>query len=137
MEREACTSILVGNSFPLSLVRRPVRIKPRTQAEWRQTLVQATGVQSYWGHSNTLALASAWAGVDLTPARQRPALTVDSDGYPCLGGQAFTSCWAISPDYAVGFRPKEGEIVTAEKIIGWQALEIVWEDDSSKPSTSF
>ena len=127
MQTKLAPHILVGNSFPLSLVRRSVHIIPRTQAEWNHALGEAVGVKSYWGHANTLAAANSWTGTDLTPATQRPALSLDSNGHPSLESESFTRCWVLSPDYVTGFRPKEGEIVPAEAILGWQALEMIWE----------
>lgn len=119
--------ILVGNSFPLSLVRQPLSIWPRTAEEWSKTLAAANGVASFWGHSNTLQAASQWAGIDLTAPSPRPALVLDPDGYPSLDGESFSNCWVLSPDYAPGFRPQEGQVVPPEAILGWQALEIIWE----------
>lgn len=132
--------MLIGNTFPLSLIRRNVLIFTRTQSELRMAITNMGGVVSFWGHANTVTTASEWAGVDLSPRVARPALTLDQQGFPTLNGQSFTRCWVLSPDYAPGFRPKEGELVPAEAILGWQALEIVWETPaqdfpSDKPCT--
>jgi hypothetical protein len=119
--------LLVGNTFPLTLIRAPLRFTPRTHAEWHLALAQSQGILSYWGHGNSLGAASAWAGVDLTPATDRPAIVLDDRQRPGLDGQSFTHCWVLSPNYAPGFRPKEGEVAPTEAILGRQALEIVWE----------
>ncbi|MCX6878610.1 MAG: hypothetical protein NTW21_33065 [Verrucomicrobia bacterium] len=42
---------LLGNAFPLTLVRRPVRIEPHPLDELRQAIA-ARGCVSFWGHAN-------------------------------------------------------------------------------------
>lgn len=113
--------VLLGNTFPLTLVRRPVRIEPRTVEELRKE-VSARGVASFWGHTNTLEAARKFLGFDSTPATARPALTLNSALLPCLDGQSFDEVWLLSPDYAPGFRPQIGQEVPADAIIGWQVL---------------
>lgn len=118
-------ALLVGNAFPLSLVRRRVDICPAGVGE---LLAAVTGRRqvSFWGHANTLAAASRFVGFDLTPAEARPALSLDADGYPCYGGDVFRECWVVSPDYVEDFRPVVGQEVPADRIAGWQVLHLLW-----------
>lgn len=117
--------VLTGNSFPLSLIRREVHIQPISLTEYRQVL-QETDWISYWGHRNTLTAAASYCGHDLTPAEERPALTLDDSGYPVLGGKCYTECYILSPEYAPGYRPELNKEVTLDKICGWQVLHMVW-----------
>jgi len=117
--------ILIGNSFPLSLVRSRVVIDPRPARELK-ALVARRGVQSFWGHENTLELASSMIGVDLKPCPERPALAMTNTKRPSLDGMEFRECWILSPDFAPGFRPGIGEEAHPEKIKGWQVLRIKW-----------
>jgi hypothetical protein len=119
--------VLVGNSFPLALIRRSVQIRPVSLALFRSSIC-GKRICSFWGHSNTLSVASQIAGHDLSPQAARPVVTLSDDGFPMLDGQIFTDCWVLSPDYVSGFRPAIGEEVGPEKIIGWQVLHLVWED---------
>lgn len=125
-------SFLIGSTFPLSLIRHPVRIEPRPLDELKQRLRQDDWA-SFWGHENTVAAADSILGLgDLNktvrPQTERPALTLNENQQPILNGTSYTECWILSPDYAPGFRPQVGEEVTAEKIVGWQVLQIVWEE---------
>ncbi|MGI6355059.1 MAG: hypothetical protein GX937_01600 [Lentisphaerae bacterium] len=121
----AANVLLVGNSFPLSLVRRAVLIRPSNRKEFHVACV-GREIASFWGHANTLAAASAFAGVDLTPRCERPALVLSAEGYPCFDGEEFQECWVLSPDYKVNFRPAVGVEVPADKICGWQILHLSW-----------
>lgn len=118
-------SVLIGNSFPLSLIRRRAMIEPKALAELQQRL-RAAIAMSFWGHRNTLKPASALLGVDLTPVGERPVLTLDKAGLPVFEGKAFPECWVLSPDYTPGYRPAVGEEVAMDKIIGWQVLLITF-----------
>jgi hypothetical protein len=119
-------AVLVGNSFPLSLVRRPVRIEPVPVAVVREA-VAGRPVASFWGHAVTAGHAGALLGADLTPETERPALTLDAQGHPVLGGRSFRECFVLSPEYVPGYRPAIGEEVPADKITGWQALHLTWD----------
>ena len=66
-------SILIGNAFPLSLVRRPVRIVPATREELHAA-ARGRAVVSFWGHPNTLAQAERFCGLPLAPGNERPAV---------------------------------------------------------------
>lgn len=117
----------MGNSFPLSLLRRPVRIVPVPAEELRSVLENGEAV-SFWGHKNTLKVASSFAGVDLTPSSGRPVLELSDSLLPVLDGIEFGECWVLSPDYAEkAFRPRIGEEVQESKIKSWQILKIMWE----------
>ncbi|NLE66231.1 MAG: hypothetical protein GX608_02320, partial [Lentisphaerae bacterium] len=113
--------ILLGSTFPLTLIRRPVTIEPWPIDELRREL-RARPFVSFWGHKNTLAPAGALLGADLRPATERPALQLNPAGFPVLGGKMFTECWVLSPDYVPGYRPAPSEEVAAQKITRWQAL---------------
>lgn len=115
--------ILLGSTFPLSLIRRPVRISPAPLAELQQRL-QQEGFVSFWGHDNTRAAAHALLGVDPAPATQRPALTLTPEGLPSLGNTTFEEVWVLSPDYAASFRPAPGAEVPPEAILSWRVLHI-------------
>ena len=119
--------VLIGNSFPLVLIRRRVTIAPVPGKEIRQRLLSAGKVVSFWGHLNTLPAAEAFLGVPLAPERERPALTLDEEKFPVLDGARFTECHVLSPDYRTGFRPAIGQEVSADEISGWQCLKIRWE----------
>lgn len=122
---DARRPVLLGNSFPLSLVRRRVVVEPVPLSDL-QARVRADGLCSFWGHANTVAMASELLGANVAPAVARPALQLAPDGRPLLDGQVFDECWLLSPDYVPGFRPAVGEEVPADKIVGWQVLRIAW-----------
>lgn len=117
---------LTGNSFPLNLIRRPVRIEPETLDHYREQLRESEW-ESYWGHVNTLSVVKAITGNDLTPQKSRPALELDAEGYPTLWGKTYRECWVLSPDYEKGYRPGLKEEVEADRIQSWQVLRIMWE----------
>lgn len=117
--------ILISNSFPFSLVRRPVNVRPRQIDELADAL-RSRPFASAWGHANTVAVASEIAGVDLTPATERPALTLSDDLLPVLDGRSFDECWLLSPDYTPGFRPQPNQEVSPDHIHGWQVLHLHW-----------
>ncbi|WP_395718808.1 hypothetical protein [Prosthecobacter sp.] len=119
------TPVLLGNSYPLSLVRRRVVIEPRPLEELR-TEIAARGLISFWGHANTLTVARHILGYDPTPPYNRPALTLDAECLPSLSGQSFDQVWLLSPDYRAGFRPEIGKEVGSEDILGWQVLSVVF-----------
>ena len=117
---------LTGNSFPLNLIRRPVRIEPETLDHYREQLRDSEW-ESYWGHANTLTAVKAITGKDLTPAEERPAVELDAAGYPMLHGKTYLECWVLSPEYRKGYRPALNEEVDAESILSWQVLRIKWD----------
>ncbi|WP_372846821.1 hypothetical protein [Pontiella sp.] len=119
-------SILIGNSFPLSLIRRPVRIDPQT-VEALHRAAAGCHVRSFWGHGNTRALAEAFIDLSLKTQTERPALGLQTDGRPTLDGQTFGECWVLSPNYAEHFRPAVGAEIAPASIRGWQILKLTWE----------
>ena len=121
--------VLVGNTFPPSLIRRRAIFDP-VPLNTLQAILHQARVVSFWGHASTLRAASALAGVDLTPAEARPALTLSPDGLPMFGGEVFTECWVVSPNFTPGYRPAVGEEVPPERITGWQVLRITFPSPS-------
>ena len=119
------TPILIGNSFPFSLIRREVVVKPRSLDDLREALSNRPWL-SFWGHANTAAAASELLGHNIRPATERPALTLDETKLPNLDGTSCRECWILSPDYSPGYRPAPNQEVAADKILGWQVLEISW-----------
>ncbi len=119
-------SILIGNSFPLSLIRRPVRIEPQTLSAL-QSATTGKEIVSFWGHTNTLKRVEQFTELDLSPAEARPVLQLQKSGLPSLVGQTFCECWIVSPDYISSFRPAVGAEIPPEKIAGWQILKLTWE----------
>ena len=120
-------SVLIGNSFPLVLIRRRVSIAPVSPEDLRRCLASAEKIVSFWGHRNTLPAAEAFLGIPLTPERERPAISLDEEKFPVMDGKRFTECFVLSPDYRTGFRPAIGQEVTPDQISGWHCLKIQWE----------
>lgn len=118
--------VLVGNSFPLSLVRRRVAIEEIAVETLRRVLAEGE-VVSYWGHENTRAAAEDVLSVSLKPRVERPAMTLDGEGFPVLCGDRYMTCYVLSPDYAAGIRPAIGAEAKAEEIRAWHALKLTWE----------
>ena len=119
-------AILLGNSFPLSLIRRPVHIEPRQLVDLQAALAGRT-IYSFWGHGNTLAAVTRMLGRDVRPKTARPVLSLDNKSLPCLDGRAFNECWVLSPDYVENFRPDPGQEVAEEAIAAWRVLLIRWQ----------
>ena len=117
--------VLIGNSFPLSLIRRSVHIEPIDREELLAA-IKGREIVSFWGHANTLSAANGWLGVDLTPKTERPALCLSDDKLPQLDGVEYKTCFILSPDYRSGLRPAIGSEVDAVDILGWQVLKISW-----------
>ena len=118
--------ILIGNSFPLSLIRRPVRIEPQTREDLLNAVSGKT-IISFWGHANTLKRVEQFTSLSLASSCARPVIRLQKSSLPEIEGQTFCECWILSPDYIDSFRPAVGEEVPPEKIKGWQILRIKWE----------
>lgn len=118
---------LIGNSFPLNLIRRPVHIVPETLENLRNMLA-AGNWKSFWGHSNTLQTVNELTGFDLSPKMERPALSIDEMGFPQLYGESFSVCWILSAELQNGFRPSLKSELGREDIIQWRVLRMEWED---------
>ena len=113
--------ILLGNSFPFPLVRRPMRAEPLT-VEAARILLRGRQVESFWGHPNTLRAAIEILGVDVTPSTVRPALELNAAGFPCLNGISAKDVLILCPEYAPGFRPAIGQELTTHEIRGFHAV---------------
>lgn len=118
--------LLLGNSFPMSLIRRPVYIVPRERSALLSALQNRT-LFSFWGHDNTLLAASRYLGCDLTPPQRRPVISLDASALPCFWGRSFHECWLLSPNYVANFRPAPGQEVPESAIASWQVLHLSWQ----------
>lgn len=118
-------TVLIGNSFPASLIRRDVNVHCVSVDDVRVRL-QGAQIHSFWGHSETLPAVDALLGVSLKPRVPRPVLLLSPDGLPMLDGQAFSSCYVCSPDCRPGFRHQEGQVLSQSDIVGWQLLRFDW-----------
>lgn len=118
--------VVIGNSFPLNLVRTKVTIHPVSIQELRDAIEEFGPILSFWGHKNTVSAASVFLGHDLTPQNDRPALSLTPEGFPTFLSEAFEQCWILSPEYKANFRPAIGEEVSLEKILRWQVLLMQW-----------
>lgn len=119
-------AFMIGNAFPLTLIRHRVMIEPVHLEEVRRALQHRPWI-SFWGHENTLLIAKELLKTDITPQGTRPAITLQEDGIPQLGGRRYRQCYILSADYEPGYRPAIGEEVGTEHILGWQALRIDWD----------
>lgn len=120
------SKVLIGNSFPLSLIRKSKVVIQEVELKELKQCLEKAEVFSFWGHKNTLKAAEQIVGVSLEPRTIRPALELSEDYLPTLYGETFNECWILSPDYISGFRPAIGEEVTEDKIINWIVLKINW-----------
>ena len=120
-------NILIGNTFPLVLIRKKVSIQPVELNILKEKLTNSTKIHSYWGHKNTLQAASELLKFDITPKIERPVLLLNEDLLPTLNGQVFSECWILSPDYTKDFRPSICTEVIEEEISGWNVLKISWD----------
>ena len=119
--------VLIGNSFPFSLIRcNRLIVEQKPISELKDALASAA-VASFWGHENTRTAAESVLGVSLATNGVRPAVTLSSTGRPVLNGEEFSSCWLLSPDYPEGFRPAIGTEVGPEQIKGWHVLKLSWQ----------
>ena len=119
--------ILLGNAFPLALIRRKVVIEPKAVEDLKRVLADCDNeVISFWGHNNTLHQVCDILNYDIKPKYDRPAVELNDANLPELEGTIFTECWIISPDYVSGLRPQIGEEIPSSKIIGWHILKITW-----------
>ncbi len=115
----------IGNSFPMTLIRREVRIFPISTEDMECRLCSEPWL-SFWGHPNTLAIVNELTGCDLTPKMERPALQLNDMGFPVLFGCPAKECLILTPAYRPGFRPALGIEVAMDDILGWQTLNIEW-----------
>ena len=117
--------ILVGNTFPTTLIRRKAVIQPisiESLAAHCQAVARKGRLKSFWGHANTLKVVSEKVGADLTPKTERPAIGLTAGGLPTLDGEVFFEVYLLNPDYKGAYRPRIGEEVDETMISGWTAL---------------
>ena len=128
MQKQGTKSkLLIGNSFPFSLVRcARLIVESKPLAALKEALADAE-VASFWGHENTRAAAERVLGVSLAPRTERPAVTLSPAQRPMLYGEEFGTCWLLSPDYPEGFRPAIGTEVSPAQIAGWHVLKLTWQ----------
>ncbi len=117
--------ILIGNAFPLTLIRRKVVIDKANLSEL-QSLASHSEIYSFWGHENTLKSAIKVLGFDISPLFGRIPVELNDENYPVLFDIVFKECWILSPNFKENFRPKIGEEVSEDLIIGWNTLKISW-----------
>ena len=126
MKTTTTKKVLVGNSFPFSLIRCDrLIVEQKPISELKATLSGAE-VASFWGHENSRAAAESVLGVSLATHGVRPAVTLSPALRPMLDGEEFSSCWLLSPDYREGFRPAIGQEVGLDQIAGWHVLKLTW-----------
>lgn len=118
--------LVIGNSFPISSIRRKVIIEPINIEEIKSQYTNASKILSFWGHSNTLLHVNQYLGFDITPTTERPTISLSIEGFPTLYDITFHKCYIISPNYRTKFRPKIGEEVSADLIKNWDLLKITW-----------
>ncbi len=119
------TKILIGNSYPFSLIRRRVIVEPMRVDQVCSEIAGAE-VHSFWGHAATRTAAESLLGVSLATTKERPEIILSSENLPTLDGQIFDACYVCSPNYMPGFRPQIGTEVSPDQILGWQMLKISW-----------
>lgn len=125
------SKILIGNSFPFSLVRCPrLLVESVSLAELKSHFAESE-IVSFWGHANTRIAAESVLGMSLLPKTERPALMLSEEGLPMLDGEVFDVCWLLSPDYQQGFRPAIGTEVGLDQIVGWHVLKLTWESPTA------
>jgi hypothetical protein len=115
--------ILIGNSFPLTLVKNKVLISSIDVDEIKALISEGAEICSFWGHSNTVSIAETMLGCNIKC--DRVALDVNKNGgilHP-QGGE-FRVLYTLTPNYKEAFRPQIGVEVTPDQILGWQALKI-------------
>lgn len=112
----------IGNTFPTSLIRRTVTIRPIDKDFFDKCIKSYALLHSYWGHANTIAAANQFLGVDVTPPSERRAIVLDAVNLPTLDGVLLDCIVVVSPTYVKGYRPAEGEVSSPDKILDWQLL---------------
>lgn len=125
-------ALLVGNTFPMTLIDRVVTINPIGIEEARQELTLAVDLgllRSFWGHQNTLETAIRMLGCPaLRPRNDRIPIILNDERYPGVDGVFAENVLVLSPRYPNGFRPSIGVEVTEHEILGWQALMVMFSE---------
>lgn len=123
-------TVLIGNTFPLTLVRGwRVEIEEMGAETLRKALASGAAVRSFWGHAETQNQAETFLEVPegtLTPRVPRPALRLGAEGLPELDGECFAECYVLSPDVSGGGRPAPGQAAAPSAIVGWHVLRLKW-----------
>lgn len=123
-------ALLIGNTFPLTLVRGwRVEIEEVGAETLREALASGAAVRSFWGHAETQGQAETFLEVPegtLTPRVPRPALRLRTEGLPVLDEECFAECYVLSPDVAGGGRPAPGQAAAPSAITGWHVLRLRW-----------
>mgnify|MGYP001326922145 CR=1 FL=1 len=117
--------VLIGNSYPWSLLRGRPRLEEKNLDELKAEIA-LRGSVSYWGHKNTLQIASDLLETDLTPEIERPSIQLSPTLKPSIGGREFSQCWVMAPVYIEGFRPAVGFEVTVGMIENWRIICLCW-----------
>ena len=120
--------ILIGNSFPTTLIRWECIITP-ISIKWlrgrvKHALDRGQKIRSFWGHTNTVTVASDILGVDLTPETERPVLSLTPGNLIQFEGEEYHIVYILSPTYRTNFRPAIGVEVGPEDIEDWTALRV-------------
>ena len=68
--------VLIGNSFPFSLIRCNRLIVEQKPISELKDAVSVTEVASFWGHENTRTAAESVLGISLATHGERPAVTL-------------------------------------------------------------
>ena len=114
------TALLIGNSYPISLIRREVVIYSINQKDVFSLIENYSEVISFWGHDNTLCAVNKFLGIDITPAEKRLVISLTSKRLPYLQGMEFDKILIISPVYKENIRPEIGTEVASEMILNWE-----------------
>lgn len=75
--------ILVGSTFPLCLIYRPVTITFE-KVEAVRKLPHRKPIISFWSHQSSIPLANKSSDVDVNPSTSKRALQLTSENFPIL-----------------------------------------------------
>jgi dTDP-4-amino-4,6-dideoxygalactose transaminase len=125
--------LLIGSTFPLTLIRQNVSIKP-VELPCLLKAAEDCEIISFWGHSNTLEVAEKMLGFSVKPATERPCLLLTENMLPSIDGLEFDECWIVSPQYRPGLRPAMGAEVDLNDITGWHILHMDWDKQTDYSS---
>lgn len=87
-----------------------------------QHLLRTREIHSFWGHNNSLVAASQFTGYDLTPRKNRPAIVLDNEGFPILGGISSREILIFPPEYPEDFRAAIGQEIAVSQILGFRPV---------------
>ena len=120
--------ILVGNTFPMSLIRRECFIVPVSSQEFKQFIeLENPEIVSFWGHKNTIRVVYQIFNIDVTPIEDRPVLRLSSNRLPYYMNKEWKQVYVISPTYKADVgRPDPKIEVTPDMIKDWQILKIAF-----------